>query len=101
MNAIIERLLVQKESFWTTAYSTFMARDITREDMRLIVRTGLEQTQGSYRLLVSLFNMSADDYKRFLGFLKQHDCHLPFQRFRMVRAPAPADAGERSKAQSA
>ena len=26
--------------------------------------------------------MPAADYKRFLGFLKQHDCHLPFKRFR-------------------
>ena len=101
VNAIIERLLVQKESFWTTAYSTFMARDMTRDDMRLIVRTGLEQTQGSYRLLVSLFNMPGDDYKRFLGFLKQHDCHLPFQRFRMARSGSLADAGPRSTAQSA
>ena len=28
--------------------------------------------------------MEPDDYKRFLGFLKQHDCHLPFQRFRTM-----------------
>jgi transcriptional regulator with GAF, ATPase, and Fis domain len=101
VNAIIDRLLVQKESFWTSAYATFMARDMTRDDMRLIVRTGLEQTQGSYRLLVTLFNMPGDDYKRFLGFLKQHDCHLPFQRFRMVRAGTLADAGPRSPAQPA
>jgi len=67
-----------------------MARDITRDDMRLIVRSGLEQTQGSYRLLVGLFNMPADDYKRFLSFLKQHDCNLPFQRFRLgVRTAQP------------
>jgi transcriptional regulator with GAF, ATPase, and Fis domain len=98
--AIVDRLLVQKESFWTTAYATFMARDITRDDMRLIVRTGLEQTHGSYRLLVGLFNMGADDYKRFLGFLKQHDCHLPFQRFRMARSAAGADPRERPDVQS-
>jgi hypothetical protein len=30
--------------------------------------------------------MTTDDYKRFLGFLKQHDCHLPFQRFRAISA---------------
>jgi transcriptional regulator with GAF, ATPase, and Fis domain len=101
VTAIIDRLLVQKESFWTTAYATFMARDITREDMRLIVRTGLERTQGSYRLLVSLFNMGGDDYKRFLGFLKQHDCHLPFQRFRVVRAGSPGDPKERPDLKSA
>ena len=30
--------------------------------------------------------MPPDDYKRFLSFLRKHDCHLPFQRFRAVPA---------------
>jgi transcriptional regulator with GAF, ATPase, and Fis domain len=92
VDGLIDRLLVQKESFWTTAYAMFMARDITREDMRFIIRTGLERTQGSYRVLVGLFNMPADDYKRFLSFLKQHDCHLPFKRFRTLRASEARNA---------
>jgi hypothetical protein len=33
--------------------------------------------------------MPTDDYKRFLGFLKQHDCHLPFQRFRTIGLSSP------------
>jgi hypothetical protein len=37
-------------------------------------------------LLVQLFNMAPQDYKRFLSFLRKHDCHLPFQRFRAVPA---------------
>jgi len=86
VDGVLERLLVHKESFWTTAYPLFMTRDITRDDMRFIIRSGLEQTRGSYRMLLGLFNMAADDYKRFLGFLKQHDCHLPFQRFRVLNA---------------
>ena len=89
VNALIERVLQERESFWNTVYPAFMSRDLTRDDLRGIVRTGLERTQGSYRLLVGLFNMPQEDYKRFLGFLKQHDCHLPFQRFRMLR---PTDA---------
>jgi DNA-binding NtrC family response regulator len=82
--AIVDRMLGQQEPFWTTVYPAFMARDITREDLRQIVRTGLERSQGSYRLLVGLFHMPPHDYKRFLAFLKQHDCHLPFQRFRAL-----------------
>jgi transcriptional regulator with PAS, ATPase and Fis domain len=81
---MLTRVLVHQESFWTVVYGPFMSRDITREDLRHIVRTGLERTRGSYRLLLELFNLEASDYKRFLGFLKQHDCHLPFQRFRMA-----------------
>jgi len=85
VSQFLDRMLNQKESFWTVVYPAFMARDITRDDLRFIVRTGLEQTRGSYRLLLELFNMTPDDYKRFLGFLRQHDCHLPFQRFRMLK----------------
>ena len=64
----------------------FMSRDMTRAELRQIVQIGLETTNGNYRQLVQLFNMPADDYKRFLSFLRKHDCHLPFQRFRAVPA---------------
>jgi len=86
VDGIFDRMLTQKESFWTTVYPAFMVRDLTRDDLRFIVRGGLEQTRGSYRMLLDLFKMPPQDYKRFLGFLKQHDCHLPFQRFRMLNA---------------
>lgn len=78
------RMLRDGESFWSTVYPMFMSRDLTRNDLRRIVQTGLETTNGNYRLLVQLFNMPLEDYKRFLGFLRKHDCHLPFQRFRTV-----------------
>ena len=86
VQAVLERLLTQKESFWTSAYAAFMSRDLVRDDMRRIIQIGLDQTRGSYRGLLALFNTPPSDYKRFLGFLKQHDCHLPFQRFRAINA---------------
>ena len=79
-------ILQQGESFWSAVYPLFMSRDITRADLRGVVQIGLEQTAGNYRSLVQLFNMPADDYKRFLSLLRKHDCHLPFQRFRVVPA---------------
>jgi len=78
------RLLQHGESFWSAVYPLFMSRDLTRDDLRKIVQTGLESTNGNYRLLVQLFNMPNEDYKRFLSFLRKHDCHLPFQRFRVA-----------------
>jgi transcriptional regulator with PAS, ATPase and Fis domain len=93
VDELIARMLRNGESFWSTAYPLFMARDLTRTDLRRVVHVGLESTNGNYRLLVQLFNMPMEDYKRFLGFLRKHDCHLPFQRFRTVpsrlRAPEP------------
>ncbi len=77
-------MLKQGESFWAAVYPPFMSRDLTRTDLRKIVQIGLEITNGNYRMLVQLFNMPTQDYKRFLSFLRKHDCHLPFQRFRVV-----------------
>ncbi len=48
----------------------------------VLIKAGLQHTQGSYRKLVELFRMQPGDYKRFLAFLYQHDCHLPFHGFR-------------------
>jgi hypothetical protein len=79
-------MLDRGESFWLAVYPTFMSRDMTRDDLRKIVQVGLENTNGNYRMLVQLFNMKDDDYKRFLSFLRKHGCHLPFQRFRAVPA---------------
>ena len=59
-----------------------MSRDLTRDDLRALVGMGLQQTSGSYRVLVELFNMPSGDYKRFLNFLRKHQCHMPFQQFR-------------------
>jgi len=82
--ALLDRILLKGESFWDVAYEPFMARDLTRDDVRHLVRVGLEQTRGNYKALVQLFNMDPNDYKRFLNFLRKYGCHMPFQRFRMA-----------------
>lgn len=90
------RMLQNGESFWSVVYPIFMSRDLTRDDLRRIVQLGLESTNGNYRLLVQLFNMPDEDYKRFLSFLRKHDCHLPFQRFRVAPSRLPPNAVSRS-----
>jgi two-component system response regulator AtoC len=83
--------LQQGACFWTSVFPAFMARDLTREDLRRIVSRGLQQTRGSYKALIEAFNIPPRDYKRFLNFLRKHDCHMPFQPFRSweVRETAP------------
>jgi transcriptional regulator with GAF, ATPase, and Fis domain len=79
-------ILEHGEPFWSAVYPQFISRDLTRSQLRKVVQIGLERANGNYRLLVRLFNMPDQDYKRFLSFLRKHDCHLPFQRFRSVPA---------------
>ena len=83
---LFERLQSGGASFWSEVYEPFMARDLTRQQVREIVRLGLEHTRGNYKMLVATFNMPAEDYKKFLNFLRKYQCHVPFQRFRMVTA---------------
>ena len=79
---LFDRMVRGREPFWTAVYPAFMARDLRRDDIRELVTRGLEQAHGSYKIVVELFNMRPEEYKRFLNFLKKHNCHMPFYQFR-------------------
>jgi DNA-binding NtrC family response regulator len=83
---LFDRMFSNGASFWSEVYEPFMARDLTRNDVRDVVRLGLEHTRGNYKMLVQCFNMPPEDYKKFLNFLRKYQCHVPFQRFRMMPA---------------
>jgi transcriptional regulator with PAS, ATPase and Fis domain len=97
--ALFERMVSGGESFWTAVYAPFMSRDLTRDDVRAIVRRGLERTGGNYRVMVELFNMPPDDYKRFLGVLRKYQCHMPFQQFRSATTTRPTPRESEDEAQ--
>jgi transcriptional regulator with PAS, ATPase and Fis domain len=84
---LYERVVIHREDFWECVHATFMARDMTRADLRAIVERGLAATGGNYRLVVELFGMPPADYKRFLSFLRKYQCHVPFQQFRTAMGP--------------
>jgi transcriptional regulator with PAS, ATPase and Fis domain len=81
-DALFDRMINGGESFWLAVYGPFMQRDLTRDDVRLIVQKGLVKSHGNYMRMLQTFNMPADDYKRFLNFLRKHQCQLSFQPFR-------------------
>ncbi len=76
-------------SFWDHTYPLFMNRDVTRHDLRELVKRGLSTTCGNYRALVKLFRMPPKDYKRFLNFLAAHDCRVDFREFRTGNEHVP------------
>jgi hypothetical protein len=50
--------------------------------VREVIRRGLEEARGNYKIVARLFNMETRDYKRFLNFLRKHDCQIPFKEYR-------------------
>jgi transcriptional regulator with PAS, ATPase and Fis domain len=79
---LYKKLTEDRESFWTVVYPLYMQREITRGNVRDLVRKGLEDARGNYKIVAKLFNMESRDYKRFLNFLRKHDCQLPFKEYR-------------------
>jgi DNA-binding NtrC family response regulator len=100
LDVLYERMSVGGESFWSVVYEPYMAHDLTRHDLRAIVSRGLERTRGSYKALVQSFNLEPAHYKRFLSFLRKHDCHMPFQHFRALPVRL-SDEDERLQTRSA
>jgi DNA-binding NtrC family response regulator len=89
-DTMFNRMVHERESFWSIVYSAYMARELTRSDLRAIITRGLRETTGNYKLLVELFNMDRGDYKRFLNFLRKQKCQVPFSAFRTVRPIDPS-----------
>jgi transcriptional regulator with PAS, ATPase and Fis domain len=79
---LFKKLVEERESFWNAVYPLYMNREITRANVRDLVHKGLEEARGNYKIVLRLFNMDAGDYKRFLNFLRKHDCQLPFKEYR-------------------
>jgi DNA-binding NtrC family response regulator len=99
---LFDALVNDRQSFWSVVYEPFISRDLTRADLRAVIKRGLESTSGNYKVLVDLFNMKPDDYKRFLGFLRKYHCHIPFQQFRSADAIRPgSENGEPKEASGA
>jgi transcriptional regulator with GAF, ATPase, and Fis domain len=80
---LYRRLTQEGKCFWTTVYPLYMQREITRGNVRELVRKALEETRGSYRVVTRMFNMEDADYKRFLNFLRKHDCQIPYRSYRL------------------
>jgi transcriptional regulator with GAF, ATPase, and Fis domain len=73
-------------AFWEDVHPLFLARDITRRDLRELVRRGLTEARGNYRSLLTLFGMPQSDYKKFLNFLGAHGCSVDVRPFRSADA---------------
>jgi transcriptional regulator with PAS, ATPase and Fis domain len=79
---LFKKLVEERESFWTAVYPLYMNREITRGNVRDLIHKGLEEARGNYKIVLKLFNMEPREYKRFLNFLRKHDCQLPFKEYR-------------------
>ena len=87
---LYEAVVNQGKPFWDYVYPMFLSRDMTRQDLRDLVRRGLKESRGRYKELLTLFGMTSRDYRRFMNFLAAHECGVSFREFRGQAAPDAA-----------
>jgi len=78
--------LMSGGDFWEVVQKPFRAHEVTRAELAALIDRGLQETRGSYRALVRLFNLPPSDYKRFHAFLYQQNCNLPVGPYRTGEA---------------
>jgi DNA-binding NtrC family response regulator len=89
---LYDALVRQSASFWEHVYPMFLARDITRHDLRELIRRGLRESRGRYKSMLTLFGMPSGDYRRFMNFLTAHDCGVGVREFRETASPRQVSA---------
>ena len=87
---LFEGLLARNVTFWDHVHPLFLNRDLTRHDVRELVRRGLSATHGNYRAMLRLFGMAESDYPHFHNFLAAHGCKVDFRDFRQGTPAARA-----------
>jgi len=60
------------KSFWEVIYRPFLERELNRKEVRKVIHMGLSEAGGSYKKLLSIFNINteAKNYKKFMDFLR-------------------------------
>ncbi|MBI4485495.1 MAG: sigma-54-dependent Fis family transcriptional regulator [Acidobacteria bacterium] len=68
---MFDRMVQGGESFWTVVYEPFMARDLTREELRGLIKRGFQHAHGDQSELRRCFNVGGSDHKRFANFVRR------------------------------
>jgi hypothetical protein len=95
---VYEALVSGGKRFWEDVHTMFTNRDITRADLRQIIRRGLAMTGGNYRGVLQLFGMESQDYKKLMNFLAAHDCVVDYREFREVKHDTGVRAADAPRA---
>jgi DNA-binding NtrC family response regulator len=74
---LFARVQASGESFWSSVYPLFMKREITRNDLRDLIRRAFEMARGNADEVVRVLNMPSSERGKFARFLRKYGCELP------------------------
>lgn len=60
------------KNFWDVIREPYLNRELNKSEVKIIIEEGLKRTGMKYTNLISLFNLSNKEYKKFMNFLLVH-----------------------------
>lgn len=82
---VVQSMATGQGDFWSAVRAPLRDRTMTRTLAVEIVAEGLRRTAGSYRATAALFGLPADDYGRFMDFLRFNKLKLDFRDYRQKK----------------
>ena len=71
VDELLERIVSGGESFWKLVHEPYLARDLTRDELRALIARAFEHAHGDQFELSRNFNIAPTDHKRFVNFLRK------------------------------
>jgi DNA-binding NtrC family response regulator len=59
-------------NFWQDVAEPFLARDLNRREVQAVVGAALADSGGNYKRALATLGVAAEDYLRFMDFLRHH-----------------------------
>ena len=72
---LLHRITVAGENFWDVIYRPYMNRDLNRKEVQSVLRVALSQVDpgyGAFKRVTELLNIRADEYRRFMDWMRKH-----------------------------
>ena len=79
IEACYRELVSGQREIWSTL------REITSKETRALVTLGLNDCNGSYKELAARFHVEAEEYRRFMDFLRRNNCLFDYRPFRRMQ----------------
>ncbi len=70
---LYRRMTEGGESFWQAVKEPFLNRDLNREQVKAVIRLGLEKHGGKYKKMLADFNLQDADYLKLIAFLNRNE----------------------------
>lgn len=81
--------LTSGKNFWEVVKEPFLARELNRREVTMVIAGALEKTGGSYIDAMEYLNLNRSEYKKFMKFIHNNRFQFTMVPKHAARVPSP------------